>query len=316
MDYLYALQCLREASPSFINYFFLFISEVTLYLSALIIANIYWSFNKEDGAYIFMGYVGALSINECLKDIFCINRPWVLDSRLHVDSLAKSSATGYSFPSGHTTTAASLFGGLALSQKKRKGISIFLAIIILLVAFSRNWLGAHTMKDVLVAICHTGLMLCLVSFIRYLLSKKPGKDTLVTVIAIILSVIILLLLTHKSYRPVYNDDGSLLVDPEKMIRDAYKSIGGTMGFFMGWWLERHCLNFQIPSSGKRKILCCLFGSLLILAWMFGISKLFEFFGPNVSAFIKYFVNFFFVLYLYPLIFTAFSKLANKKKGAA
>ena len=315
MDYLYALQCLREAAPSFITYFFLFISEVSLYLSVLIVANLYWSLNKDDGAYIIMGYAGAITVNECLKDIFCINRPWILDSRLHVDPLAKSSATGYSFPSGHTTTATSFFGGLALSLKKRKALGIFLIVIIFLVALSRNWLGAHTLKDVLVAICHTALMLCLVSFVKYFISKNPSKDTLVTVVGIVLVVIFLLFTTLKSYPVKYADDGSLLVDPAKMLRDAYKISGSAMGFFMGWWLERHCLKFQNPSTKKNKILCSLCGSVILIAWNFGISNILKVCGPNIAGFIKHFVTFFSILYLYPLLYTSFINLLSKKKAA-
>ena len=165
------------------------------------------------------------------------------------------------------------------------------------------------------AICHTALMLCLVSFVKYFITKNPSKDTLVTVVGIVLVVIFLLFTTLKSYPVKYADDGSLLVDPAKMLRDAYKTSGSAMGFFMGWWLERHCLKFQNPSTKKNKILCSLFGSVILIAWNFGISNIFKVCGPNISGFIKHFVTFFSILYLYPLLYTSFTNLLSKKKAA-
>lgn len=308
MDYLFALQTIREAAPSFINYFFLFISEISLYLGAILAANLYWSVNKDDGAYILMGYAGAFSVNEFIKNLFCINRPWILDSRLHIDPVAKTSATGYSFPSGHTTIATSFFGGFALNQRKRKGLAIFFLVMILLVAFSRNWLGAHTLKDVLVAICHTALMLCLVCLIRYFLAKNPSKDTLVMVLALCISVLFLIILCVKKYPLQYDEAGNLLVDPKKMLEEAFKSTGTATGFFLGWWMERHFVKFEIDVSVKTKVIRDLVGTLILLSWLFLVSKCFKFLGAYAYYFIKYFFTFFFMMYIYPLIFSAIAKV--------
>lgn len=118
MDYLFALQNIRGSAPEIINWIFLIISEVFLKGSVVFVAIIYWSLNKSAGIKIAMGYSCAYSINQTIKNIACVPRPWILDSRLKIDSLAEGGATGYSFPSGHTVTAASVFGGVAAWQKK------------------------------------------------------------------------------------------------------------------------------------------------------------------------------------------------------
>ncbi|MBQ8778017.1 MAG: phosphatase PAP2 family protein, partial [Treponema sp.] len=133
MDYLFALQNIRESAPEIINWIFLIISEVFLKGSVVFVAIIYWSLNKSAGIKIAMGYSCAYSINQTIKNIACVPRPWILDSRLKVDSLAEGGATGYSFPSGHTVTAASVFGGVAAWQKKRPFIVVLMAIFTLLV---------------------------------------------------------------------------------------------------------------------------------------------------------------------------------------
>ena len=75
-------------------------------------------------------------------------------------------ATGYSFPSGHTQCAASLYGSIARSSKKR-AVQIGFAAIALLVGFSRMYLGVHTPKDVLVALAAgTAILLILYPIIE------------------------------------------------------------------------------------------------------------------------------------------------------
>ena len=84
---------------------------------------------------------------------------------------------GYSFPSGHTVSATVVFGTLALYLFTRRKnfrarvVVIGLAIlVILMVAFSRIYLGAHYLTDVLAAIAEgvAWISLCftLVSWLR------------------------------------------------------------------------------------------------------------------------------------------------------
>ena len=61
-----------------------------------------------------------------------------------------------SFPSGHATTAISLYGMLAFflyrhqeQKRKRRAIVVLAAVLILLIGFSRIYLGVHFLSDVL-----------------------------------------------------------------------------------------------------------------------------------------------------------------------
>ena len=58
-------------------------------------------------------------INQLAKNIMCINRPWIKDSRVVPDPVALKGATGYSFPSGHSQTAMSVYGTIAAASKRR-----------------------------------------------------------------------------------------------------------------------------------------------------------------------------------------------------
>ena len=85
-----------------------------------------------------------------LKVTACVYRPWIRDPRIIPDVDAQAAATGYSFPSGHSMNAAALYGGAAIRKELSKALRITMVIIMVLIAFSRNFLGVHTPQDVLI----------------------------------------------------------------------------------------------------------------------------------------------------------------------
>lgn len=87
--------------------------------------------------------------NQLIKVLFAVPRPWLRDSRLVPVESAVADATGYSFPSGHTQTATSLYASIALTFR-RHWLSACCAACILGVMCSRLYLGVHTPLDVVV----------------------------------------------------------------------------------------------------------------------------------------------------------------------
>ena len=54
--------------------------------------------------------------NGALKVTVCAYRPWIRDARILPYGDSINTATGYSFPSGHTMNAATVFGGGAVRK--------------------------------------------------------------------------------------------------------------------------------------------------------------------------------------------------------
>ena len=158
-EYLLFLQNLRAEAPNFINSLLLFISEFTAgSLPVVIIVVFYWCIDKRTGQRMGLCFAGATMVTQLIKNIACVYRPWKQDARLQIAPEAAATATGYSFPSGHATLAASFYGNLAAYLKKYSKWWILPCVLLtLLTAFARNWLGAHTPQDVLV-----GMMIALV----------------------------------------------------------------------------------------------------------------------------------------------------------
>lgn len=108
---------------------------------------VFWCVNKKWGyRFMILGLSGT-ALNQLLKAIFLIPRPWVLDPSFSIVEAAREAADGYSFPSGHTQSAAAVFGTLAVWLNKKWSTALCIALI-LLVGFSRMYLGVHTPLDV------------------------------------------------------------------------------------------------------------------------------------------------------------------------
>lgn len=113
-------------------------------------------------AAVCLSVFGGMALNRLLKYAFQRPRPYFDDPIL--------SLTGYSFPSGHTMTATVLYAVLAaylVSHSERFATRAFAVlsacVLIGIVGFSRIYLGAHYLTDVLGAVAEglAWISLCL-----------------------------------------------------------------------------------------------------------------------------------------------------------
>lgn len=119
------------------------LGEQLIAVAALTI--VYWLIDKESGEYMCFSLLASLNINGLVKNICKFPRPI---GQPGIRSLRVETATGYSFPSGHTQTSATLFTSLAWILRRR-WVTVAALAATALVAFSRMYLGVHWPKDVL-----------------------------------------------------------------------------------------------------------------------------------------------------------------------
>lgn len=117
----------------------------------LLFAVLYWTGDKQQGERLGFSLAVSLPLCGILKEAFHFPRPIGQEG---IRSLRRQTATGYSFPSGHSQSAAAAYGALALAPGKKArrraahGRWAYGALM-LLVGLSRLYLGVHYPKDVL-----------------------------------------------------------------------------------------------------------------------------------------------------------------------
>lgn len=310
ISYLLSLQNIRETSELLTGLF----NAVTYLggssLAVVIVSIIYWCINKNMGVRIGMSVgIGGI-FNQLLKNICCINRPWIRDPRVIPDPVAKVGATGYSFPSGHSQTSMSVYGTIGASVKST-GKKIFFFALVLLVGFSRNFLGVHTPQDVLVGMT-IGLVSIYFSFkVLDWAEAKEGRDFVLSGIMLAATVVFLIFTTVKPY-PMDYRNGVLLVNPDEMITDCYKMAGVLVGISIGWILERRYVRFNTEVCRKTKIFRAVVGIPTMAAISFGAKTLGEFFGIWAAGFSESFFSIIFVIFVWPMIFKT---VENKRSQA-
>ena len=236
-----------------------------------LIAVIYWAFNKKMGEYIAYASLTSVLVNGAIKDIFKAKRPI---GEPGIRSLRVETATGYSFPSGHTQGTASFWSAIAIYLKNNYMYAIS-ALIIILVAISRLYLGVHYPKDVLFG----AIFGILTSFITYKLFNKVNNKTALYFITFII-FIPALLYAHSA--------------------DFIKGMGTFLGFALGIYVEKKYVNFSVEGKSINKILRVVIGLAILILLKVGLKAVF----PNklVFHFLRYFIIVFFGIGLYPAIF--------------
>lgn len=266
IQYLLWLQDLRNSLNDAWTPFMEWASMFAITYLILIPVFVYWVLDKKKGLYVLVSYYFCMFLNPIMKLTACVYRPWIRDSQIVPAGDAIATATGYSFPSGHTSTVGPLSGGMAVicwKEKKTRWLSFIFAGYVLLTGFSRNYLGVHTPQDVFVGIVISVLSLILTyKFLQYL-EEHPERENLFLLIAFAICALGILYITLKPYPMDLKADGSLLVDPNKMMNDGYGDIGKTMGFILARYVEKNWIRFRNPGLNWLSILVSIAGLLLM-----------------------------------------------------
>ena len=248
-----------------------------------------WCISRKKAFALSFSLLSALMITQTLKAIFRMPRPFqahpelIAGRRLHT-------ATGYSFPSGHSTISGSFYSSLIVIIWK-KWAAILLALPIILVPISRMMLGVHWPQDVLAGtiiglaagFILTPLMLRLYERRRAFLITSFFTGIAATAAA---AAVAMLLAAGKIDRTAFDD---------LMINAA---IAG--GLLLGFYLERRTVG-SAPEYGSfgMKAVRFLLGliSSALLALLIAIIPAPE----DFTSFTLFFALGIWCSYLYPLI---------------
>ena len=317
IEYLLFLQRFRESINDSLTPFMEGISLFAVTYLIMIPVFVYWVVSKRKGLYTLVSYYLCCGFNAIVKLTVCAYRPWIRDARVHPAGDAITTATGYSFPSGHTVTAGPIYGGLAVvSWSWKKFVSVILGIFLLLTAFSRNYLGVHTPQDVFVGICESVFWLIIVAKIFTYLDEHPEKENLLLLICFIVGWLGIAYITFKPY-PMDYVDGKLLVDPQKMMNDGYGDICLLIAFPVARYIEKRWIGFQAPGLKGAGLAAGIVG-LIPLFVMIKLMRpaLDGVLGTHWGHFTHSFILVLYCVALWPLVIKAVSKTEAKAEDKA
>ncbi len=314
MSFLYFLESLRNPVFDFLFSIITLCGEETVFMAVGMI--IFWCVSKHRGYYLLcIGFVGTL-LNQFLKMLFRIPRPWIKDPSFTIVDSAKDAATGYSFPSGHTQTSVGLFGGLARSYKNL-WLRIAAISLCVLVPLSRMYLGVHTPLDVGVSI----VIALVLIFVGYPLFERANNSP--KLMYIILGSLTALVAAYTLFvclwqfpDEVYATEASLgnLISAQK---NGFTLLGCMAGLVVIYALDSKYIKFPTDAVWWAQIIKVVGGLCLVIAAKELLrSPLDMLFGGHLAArSVRYFIMVLVGGVLWPLTFKWFSKLGKKETEA-
>ncbi len=305
MEFLYFLEKLRN--PVF-DFFFLLITHLGEEIAFLAIAIMFfWCVDKKRGYFILLtGLVGTV-INQGLKLIFKVPRPWIKEPGFSFVGDANVEATGYSFPSGHTQNTAGTFGAIAVTGKRR-ALKIACVVIIALVAFSRMYLGVHTPLDVCVSLAIAAVLVFLFNPIFKTDERLDKCAPYICIGSFVLALALLIFTFTMSKEGV--DEANLLSG----MKNSVTLFACMLGFPIIYYTDKYVIKFETRAVWYVQIIKAVVGlSGVLLIMKLLPTPLEALFGNYfVARGVRYFLIVIFAGVIWPFCFKYLAKIKIKR----
>jgi hypothetical protein len=220
-------------------------------------------------------------INLFLKDYFQDPRPpmeFMLDPKI---------GTSYGLPSGHAQIAVTLWGLLAY-ELKNKWITVLASILIMLICFSRLYLGVHDIEDVLFGLI---IGLLILTIWHSVITSKFFKELSRT--KIILLILVFQFMAYIFYPTHQGHEISIWF----------------LGAMAGWYLGSSNINF-INNNMINFLLSLISTGAVFFAMIFSTNLADIYTSSSLIGFLtNYSLGFifsFFVTYIIPSVWVFFS----------
>lgn len=315
MEFLYFLQSIRNPVFDFLFDLVTKLGEETVFLAVAIF--FFWCVNKREGFYILITGLFGTVINQGLKMACRIERPWILDPNFQIIESARAEATGYSFPSGHTQNIAGTFGSIGRFSSKL-WVRITSIVIIVLVAFSRMYLGVHTPYDVVVSL---GIATLLVFILHPFFANEERFERSFPWIVGIATIFALGLLIYVNLLPssidgveqIYIDSYALNIESAR--KNAATLFGCMTGLLVVYPIDRFYTRFKTEARWYAQVIKLAVGLGIVIliksvmqAPLEAVVGLFTDAPTLIARGIRYFLIVIFAGGVWPLTFSFFAKM--------
>lgn len=302
MDFLYFLEGLRMPWLDAIVSVLTELGGETVFLVAAL--TVFWCLDKRRGYYLLsVGFLGTL-VNQFLKITCRVPRPWVRDPNFTIVEAARAEATGYSFPSGHSTNSVGTFGVIA-TESRRLWVRMTAVALCVLIPLTRLYLGVHTPADVLVG---SAIPLFFLVALRPLIYSDGGKH-----LPKLLLGMLVLAAAFVGYMELFPFPAD--VDAENLaeaVKNSYTLLGALLGMICVYYADRK-LDFPTDAVWYVQLIKVVVGLLIALAVKEGLKAPLDaiFQGHMIARAIRYFALVLAAGIVWPLAFPRLSRLGRK-----
>lgn len=307
MDILYALEKIRTPFWNGVMSAVTQLGGEVIFIVAAVV--VFWCVSKWEGYYLMtIAFCGTV-LNQFLKLICRVPRPWVRDPNFTIVESARAEATGYSFPSGHTQNAVGLFGGMA-RWGGRRWVRLGLTALALVIAFSRMYLGVHTPADVGVSlVLAAALVLGLYPLMRRAQEKPRYMGYVLAAMLVVSGAFVVFV---EAYGFSADTDAENLASG---IGNAWKMLGAVAGMTLAWLLDRRYIHFETQAVWWVQVIKVAVGMALLLAIKSGLkAPLLALLGhEGLAGGVRYFLLVLVAGAVWPLVFRPMSKWGKWKK---
>jgi len=272
------IKVIQSIKSPFLDVFFQMVTmtgEEYFYIIAAAI--IFWCVNKKFGYKLGFALLTSTIVNTVLKDIVNAARPIGVPG---IRSLRLQTATGQSFPSGHTQ-GATTFWVSWIVQLKSKWIYIVGITAILLVGFSRLYLGVHYPIDIVGGMVVGTIWVFISNYIFEYADSREKKWILMLIVVPMLFGMIFI--KEKTY---------------------YTISGTVLGFYIGYILESNYVQYDVRNTKVAQLMKLVFGLTILITLRSTLKVILP--VSMVADFFRYFVIGLWITVGAPSIFKKFS----------
>jgi membrane-associated phospholipid phosphatase len=272
LEFIVSLQPFRSAPVEMLFRVFTFLGDDQFFM--IFFSVLLWCVSKPLGFWTVVMLLTSGTYSGLLKDITVLERP-ALEGIVHPDN--------HAFPSGHTLTAVTVWGYMAVRLRSR-AFWIWAGVAVLMIGVSRLVLGYHFLGDVLGGVAFGLPFLLFFLWLSAMFTEQGWADK--WSLPLMLAIALLAPLAAGMLLP-----GN---DPPKL-------MGYLAGAGVGYLLDKEYLRFRVAAPLWQQVVKSVLGLAVLFGIIMGLSPLLPSSVP-ILGFIRYGLGGLWGTFLAPALF--------------